>query len=182
MRPLAVYSLGLVGTLAFALGPEARAATSGAEQKLRAALADDLRRNPEIPGEALAVTAPGLDIAVAVGKADVQAGTPLAADTPFRVAQRDQDLRRRGDAATGRAARRSELDAPISTVPVAGVARRSCARAATTPTASPCGSCSQHTAGLFDYAASDEYDAINTSDPGHQWTRAEQLQFASRPR
>jgi D-alanyl-D-alanine carboxypeptidase len=36
----------------------------------------------------------------------------------------------------------------------------------------------QHTAGLFDYAASDKYDAVNTSDPGHPRTRAEQLQFA----
>ena len=86
MRRAGWVLLGLVGVVAFALGPAASAAVSGAEQKLQAALADDLRRNPGVPGEALAVSAPGLDVAVAVGKADVQAGTRLEADTPFRVA------------------------------------------------------------------------------------------------
>ena len=36
-----------------------------------------------------------------------------------------------------------------------------------------------HTGGLFDYAESAAYDHINESDPGHQWTRAEQLRFAT---
>ena len=31
---------------------------------------------------------------------------------------------------------------------------------------------------MFDYAATDAYDEINTSDPGHRWTRDEQLRFA----
>jgi D-alanyl-D-alanine carboxypeptidase len=36
----------------------------------------------------------------------------------------------------------------------------------------------QHTSGLFDYASSPAYDDVNVADPGHRWTRAEQVQFA----
>ncbi len=36
----------------------------------------------------------------------------------------------------------------------------------------------RHTSGLFDYATTDAYDERNARDPGHHWTRAEQLRFA----
>jgi D-alanyl-D-alanine carboxypeptidase len=35
-----------------------------------------------------------------------------------------------------------------------------------------------HTAGLFDYAATDAYDHVTETDPGHEWSRDEQLRFA----
>jgi D-alanyl-D-alanine carboxypeptidase len=36
----------------------------------------------------------------------------------------------------------------------------------------------QHTAGLFDYAAADAYLKALLADPGHRWSRIEQLRFA----
>ena len=62
------------------------AANAAARRRLVAALEADRAANPDIPGEVVAVRAPGLDVTVASGLADVAAGDTLGPDTPFRAA------------------------------------------------------------------------------------------------
>jgi D-alanyl-D-alanine carboxypeptidase len=174
---VALLAVALVGADAAAgAGAAARAIDARAAAQLRAGLEADLRRNPEIPGEALAVDAPGLNLALAVGKADVKAGTPLAADTPFRVASITKTF---VAAAVLRLVEMHEvgLDQPISQYlsPESLAVLRS---GHYDPARITVRQLLQHTSGIYDYAESDEYDHIHTTDPGHQWTAAEQLQFA----
>jgi D-alanyl-D-alanine carboxypeptidase len=162
----------LVGLDTVALADTAREAT-----RLRAALVADLRRNPGIPGEALAVNAPGIHVALAVGLAYVNARTRLDGDTPFRVASVTKTfvaaaiLRLSEEGKIG-------LGTPISRyLSAASLAVLNAGRYQ--PHRITVRQLLLHTGGLFDYAESAAYDHINESDPGHEWTRAEQLRFAT---
>ena len=145
--------------------------------RLRAALVADMRSNPGIPGEALAVERARVHVVLAVGLADVEARTPLDGDTPFRVASVTKTfvaaaiLRLSEEGKIG-------LDTPISrylssdSLAVLGADHYQPQRITVRQLL-------LHTSGLFDYAESAAYDHINESDPGHHWTRAEQLRFAT---
>jgi D-alanyl-D-alanine carboxypeptidase len=150
---------------------------AAARRRIVTALEADMAANPGIPGEVVAVRAPGLDVTVGAGLADVRAGTPLRGDTPFRIASVTKTF---VAAAVLRLVERHRvrLDAPISKY----LSRRSRAvlRAdGYRPRRITVRQLLQHTAGLFDYASTDAYDDINVADPGHRWTRDEQLDFAT---
>ena len=133
--------------------------------------------NPSIPGEAIAIRAPGVDITEAVGLADVGAGTPLQSDTPFRVASMTKTF---VAASIMRLVEQKQvrLDAPIAkyiSTESADVLRADGYR----PGVITVRQLLRHTAGLYDYAESAAYDAVNVADPGHRWSRLEQLRFAT---
>jgi D-alanyl-D-alanine carboxypeptidase len=171
---VAAVVAALVGTAPMRAGAASGAARARSE--LGAQLDRDLRAHPSIPGEAVSVRAPGLDVAVARGAADVGRHRPMRVDTPFRIASVTKTfvavsvlrLVEQG---------RIELDAPIdhflSTGSLATLARGGYDADRITVR-----QLLDHTSGLFDYASSEAYDALNTSNPGHRWTRAEQLDFA----
>jgi D-alanyl-D-alanine carboxypeptidase len=145
-------------------------------RRLVDAITRDLRVHPAVPGEAVSVRAPGLDVAAARGDADVAAGTPLRVDTPFRIASVTKTfvavavlrLVEQGDLA---------LTAPIARV-LSPASTGTLVEGGYRPDRITVRELLDHTSGLYDYAASDAYDEINTQDPGRHWTRAEQLAFA----
>ncbi len=154
----------------------ARLSPQAARRQLEVALDADLQQDPSIPGEALAVSAPGLHVALAAGRADVQAGTPLAADTPFGIASVTKTF---VAAAVLRLVEqhRVALDRPIARY-LSSESLAILRSGGYDPDRITVRQLLRHTGGLFDYATTDAYDEINASDPGHRWTRAEQLQFA----
>jgi D-alanyl-D-alanine carboxypeptidase len=80
----------LVAALLLAAPATAGAAEGGdataARQRIVAAVERDVASDPGVPGEIVAVRAPGIDVTVASGFADRASATPLAPDTPFRIA------------------------------------------------------------------------------------------------
>ncbi len=174
--------VGVVAVVVAALvvGPGAANASvskAAARRRVVRALEADMAANPKIPGEVVAVRAPGLDVTVATGLADIRAGTPLKANTPFRIASVTKTF---VAASVLRLVERHRvrLDAPISRY----LSRRSLAVLRSgryRPRRITVRQMLEHTAGLFDYAETKAYDDINVSDPGHRWTRAEQLLFAT---
>ena len=103
-------------------------------------LVADLAVDPSVPGEALAVRAPGPPAALAAGVADTSARTPLAADTPFRVASMTKTF---VAAAVLRLVEEGKvkLDAPITKY-LSPESLDVLLPTATSSTTSPCGSCS----------------------------------------
>ena len=156
----------------------ARAAggTDATVRTLRAAMRADLRSDPKLPGEALAVDAPGVHVALAVGDADADADTPLLPGTPFRVASVTKTF---VAAAVLRLVEqhRVALDDPIATY-LAPETVALLTSGGYDPQRITLRELLDHTSGLYDYASSDAYDDVNTYDPTHQWTAREQLQFA----
>ena len=166
--------LGTVAAAATVAGGATR--TRDARARLTTTIGADLRRHPSIPGEAVSVRGPGLDVAVARGDADVGAHTPLRVDTPFRIASVTKTF---VAVAVLRLVEQGvvELDAPIARY-LSPESNATLHRGGYDPDVITVHQLLDHTSGLFDYASSDAYDAVNTSDPGHRWTRAEQLDFA----
>src|SRR4051812_44361404 len=147
-----------------------------ARRRLAAALEADMAANPGIPGEVVAVRAPGLNETLGAGLADVRAGTPLEGTTPFRTASVTKTF---VAASVLRLVERHRvrLDAPITR----HLSPRTLAELRAggyTPRHITVRHLLQHTSGLFDYAATDAYDDINTTNPGHRWTPDEQIRFA----
>jgi len=184
-HPIAVRLIAVLVVAALLVGCVGIAAAAGdgatgdgeARRRLLAGLEADLDANPSVPGEVVAVRAPGLDVTVAAGLADVSEGVPLRAETPFRIASVTKTfvaaavlkLVERGDL---------RLDAPISkylSPESLAVLRADGYR----PRRITVRQLLTHTAGLFDYATTDAYDAVNVDDPGHRWTADEQLRFAT---
>ncbi len=153
-----------------------RGGPASTDAALRAGLAADLARDASVPGEALAVRAPGLRATLADGFADTAARTPLSPDTPFRVASMTKTF---VAAAVLRLVEEGKvkLDAPITeyvspeSLAVLRTDRYDLDHITVRQLL-------QHTSGLYDYATDDAYDEANVSDPAHRWTRLEQLQFA----
>jgi D-alanyl-D-alanine carboxypeptidase len=179
--PRRVALVGVVAIVALVVVTTAGVAstssrTRDARARLAARITTDLHRHPAIPGEAVSVRAPGLAVAVARGDADVADGIPLRVDTPFRIASVTKTF---VAVAVLRLVEQGEIDleAPIagylSPESVATLTRGGYDAGAITVH-----QLLDHTSGLFDYAGSDAYDAVNTSDPGRRWTSAEQLDFA----
>ena len=147
-----------------------------ARSRLRAAMEADLRSDPAIPGEALAVRAPGLKLALAVGDADTATGTPLTPDTPFRIASVTKTF---VAAAVLRLVEMHDvdLDAPVTSY-LSPESLATLRRGGYDVDRITVRQLLRHTAGLYDYASSDAYDRTNEADPAHRWTPAEQLAFA----
>lgn len=183
MRGLRSRRRGISAALAAAVvlsgSPGIAAATvdaAAARRRIVTAVEADLADNPGIPGEVVAVRAPGLDVTLGAGLADRQAGTPLRGDTPFRIASVTKTF---VAASVLRLVERHRvrLDAPISKY-LAPRSRAVLRAGGYRPRHITVRQLLQHTAGLFDYASTDAYDDINVADPGHRWTRDEQLDFA----
>lgn len=185
--PTRAWRAALTAAVATALVAAAAAAAAGsagattgndatARRRLLAAIQADLRASPGVPGEAVAVRAPGLDVTSAAGLADVHGAVPLRPETPFRIASVTKTF---VAVAILRLVEqhRLRLDDPIARL----LSRRSLAilrRGGYRPARITVRELLQHTAGLFDYASTQAYDDVNTRDPGHRWTREEQLRFA----
>lgn len=145
-------------------------------QRLEGAIEADLKAHPKIPGEAVSVRAPGLVVAAARGDADVADRRPLRVDTPFRIASVTKTfvaaavLRQVEDG-------KVSLDAPISkSLSPETLAQLTGGGYATEEITVR--QLLDHTSGIFDFAASDAYDTLNTDDPGRVWTAREQVDFA----
>lgn len=147
-----------------------------ARARILAAVEADLAANPAVPGEVVAVRAPGLDVTVAAGLADRDAATPLGPETPFRIASVTKTF---VAAAVLKLAGRGRVDlgAPITDY-LSGRTVRTLRAGGYRPRDITVRQLLRHTSGLFDYATTDAYDDRNVDDPGHRWTRAEQLRFA----
>jgi D-alanyl-D-alanine carboxypeptidase len=162
--------------VAVATIPTAAGAVADPRARLEAALAADVAANPGIPGEAVAVRAPGLDLTAATGVADRSTGLPLTPETPFRIASVTKTfvavsiLRLVEE-------HRVRLDAPIARY-LAPRTRALLRDGGYRPRRITVRQLLQHTSGLFDYATTRAYDDRNVTHPGHRWTRAEQLRFA----
>lgn len=145
-------------------------------QRLAKAIGADLTAHPAIPGEAVSVHAPGLDVEAARGLADVDGKVPLRVDTPFRIASVTKTF------VAASLLRLVEEHKVALDVPIAPLLSHDSAALLTMggyrPDRITVRQLLDHTSGLFDYASSTAYDDINTRDPGHQWNRREQLQFA----
>jgi D-alanyl-D-alanine carboxypeptidase len=177
LRLAAGGALVLVAALALPASLGAATSTEQARRKVLRVIEADLAANPTVPGEAVAVRAPGLSLAVAAGSADVANDVPLKANTPFRIASVTKTF---VAAAVLRLVEqhRLRLGDPITKhLPPETLAllRADGYR----PRDITVRQLLRHTAGLFDYATSPEYDELNTSDPAHHWTAAEQLAFAT---
>jgi len=155
----------------------ATAAIPDPEAELRAGLEADVASVANIPGEALALLAPGLHVMLATGAGDTATGAPLQADTPFRVASMTKTF---VAAAVLRLVEQGQvkLDAPITkyvsreSLDVLRADGYAVGRITVRQLL-------QHTSGLYDYATDDAYDDANVADPAHRWTRDEQLRFAT---
>jgi D-alanyl-D-alanine carboxypeptidase len=157
--------------------PVARAdEVASSRARLQAALEADLDRDPSIPGEALAVEAPGLHVALAVGRADVASGARLRPTTRFRVASVTKTF---VAAAVLRLVEQHRIGLAQPIARYLSPQSLAILRAGRyDPERITVRQLLRHTSGLFDYATSDSYDHVNEIDPAHHWTRAEQLQFA----
>jgi CubicO group peptidase (beta-lactamase class C family) len=80
----ALVAAVLTGVVPTAAAEDGDAAV--ARQRVLTQVEQDLASDPGVPGEIVAVRAPGIDVTVAVGLAVRAAATPLEADTPFRIA------------------------------------------------------------------------------------------------
>jgi D-alanyl-D-alanine carboxypeptidase len=158
-------------------------ATAGAtgpdddEAALRQGLETDLGRIPGVPGEALAVRAPGVRIELATGLADPATGATLEPDTPFRVASMTKAF---VAAAVLRLVEQGKVRLADPIARHLSAASLDVLRAdGYDVDAITVRHLLQHTSGLSDYALDDDYVAVGAADPAHRWTRLEQLQFAT---
>jgi D-alanyl-D-alanine carboxypeptidase len=154
----------------------AEAAGSAPRARLAATLAANLRAHPAMPGESAAVEAPGLRVSAAVGYADPATRIPLTPQTPFRIASVTKTF---VAAAVLRlveqgVVRLDERIAPLVPPDTDTLLRSDGYRTGRITLHQLL----DHSSGSFDYAASRDYDALNTADPGRHWTAAEQLRFA----
>ncbi len=173
--------LALVATVVLTAAASASTATESTgpaapRARLVQAVTADLHAHPKVPGEAVSVRGPGLDVAVARGFADVAARTPLRVDTPFRIASVTKTF---VAVAVLRLVeeRRLSLDQPISSA-LSPTTAATLVAGGYAPERMTVRELLNHTSGLFDYAASEAYDTLNTEDPGRVWTPQAQIRFA----
>lgn len=173
----------LAGTVALAIAAIGCASSQpgatpgrGPKARLERAVARNLRAHPAIPGEAVSVRAPDLNIAVAAGLADRATRTLLTPTTPFRIASVTKTfvavaLLRQVEQG------RVSLDEPIGRYlrPETTALLRTGGYA---PERITVRMLLGHTAGLFDYASSSAYDRLNVEEPGRRWTADDQVAFA----
>jgi D-alanyl-D-alanine carboxypeptidase len=164
--------------LAFALvAPTAGSAAVPASTRLQDALRQFARQHPSFPGVVLAVRSPHVAWTGAAGFASLGSDRPLDPNAPFRIASVTKTF---VSAATLRLveAGRLDLDAPasryLSARSIALLRRGGYAVGRITVR-----ELLSHTAGLYDYASDPAYQTFVLAHGRHQWTRAEQLRFAT---
>jgi D-alanyl-D-alanine carboxypeptidase len=152
------------------------AGSASPRRRLVKAIEGDLAAHPAIPGEAVSVRSPDLDLQAARGYADVADQVPLRVETPFRIASVTKTF---VAVAVLRLVEQHKvaLDASIAQY-LSADSLAALTGGGYQPGQITVRELLDHTSGLFDYAASTAYDGVNVDDPGHQWTRPEQLQFA----
>jgi len=177
MRRLLPIGAGAVSFVLLTVGLGVAGAAPDRQQQLRTGIEADLAANPTVPGEALAVRAPGLRVAPASGLADTAAGTPLEADTPFRVASMTKTF---VAAAVLRLVEEGELRLGDPIAEHLSAESLDVLRAdGYDPDRITVRQLLQHTSGLYDYATDEDYETAALADPAHRWTRLEQLRFAT---
>jgi D-alanyl-D-alanine carboxypeptidase len=172
MRRLAGY----LGVLAVTFVCLPAAAATPSQPRLQGVLDTALRRQPVSPGIAAAIDRPGMRWRGAAGVLDRASGSPLRASDGYRIASITKTFT---SAVILRLAERGRLAlrAPVARyLPVAY--RRALRGDGYDPGRITVRMLLQHTAGLFDYAAADAYLETVLADPGHRWSRIEQLRFA----
>ena len=152
------------------------AAVASSQPGLQRVLDRALARQPVSPGVAAAVDGPGVRWRGAVGVLDRASGLPLRASDGYRIASITKTFT---SAAVLRLAERGRLTlrAPVARyLPTAYT--RSLRAGGYAPGRITVRMLLQHTAGLFDYAAAEAYLQALLADPGHRWSRIEQVRFA----
>jgi D-alanyl-D-alanine carboxypeptidase len=138
---------------------------------------------PSVPGQLLLVCSADDDIEVAAGAADRATGEPMTPGRRFRIASVTKPF---VAAATLRLVEdsRIDLDAPIDGL-VSNETVDTLRAGGYKPDAITTRHLLTHTSGVFDFAADaygpptdDGFVAACRADPGHRWTRQEQLQWA----
>lgn len=174
-RPLPL-ALGLLA--ACGGSPRPAASTERLAAELTALLDSALAAGTGAPGIILRVEAPSIGFiwARAIGAFDKATRGPLRPEHTVRIASNTKTylaaaaLRLVEDGRLG-------LDQPIAPLllPASVATLR---RGGYDPAAITVRTLLQHTSGLFDYAMSPPYARRVAADPGHRWTRAEQLTWA----
>lgn len=162
--------------LALTLACLPASAPASSQAELQRVLDTALDNQPVSPGMTAAVDRPGLRWRGATGVLDRASGSPLRASDGYRIASGTKTFT---SAAILRLAERGRLTlrAPVARyLPVAY--RRALRADGYDPRRITVRMLLQHTAGLFDYAAADAYLQALLADPGHRWSRIEQLRFA----
>jgi D-alanyl-D-alanine carboxypeptidase len=172
MRRIAVH----LGLIAVALACLPAAATASSEPRLQRVLATALARQPVSPGIAAAVYRPGLRWRGAAGVLDRASSLPLRASDGYRIASITKTFTA---AAILRLVERGELAlrAPVARYLPAGY-KRALRAGGYDPSRITVRMLLRHTAGLFDHSADDAYLQALLADPGHRWSRLEQVRFA----
>jgi D-alanyl-D-alanine carboxypeptidase len=153
-----------------------RADPASPHRQLTRAIERDLAAHPAIPGEAVSVRTPDLDVQAARGYADTAGHVPLRVDTPFRIASVTKTF---VAVSVLRLVEQHKvaLDAPIARY-LSADTLTALTGGGYDPARITVRELLDHTSGLFDYATSTAYDDMNVNDPGHHWSRSEQLRFA----
>ena len=139
---------------------------------------DFARANTAVPGVAATVISPraGIDWSGATGLANTEKKIPLRPDDAVHIASVTKLF---VAAASLRLAEDNKLDlgAPISTY-IDPRTDEQLRAGGYDPKLIQTRHLLSHTSGLFDYAASPAFLAALTTDPGHKWSRREQIQLA----
>ena len=152
------------------------AAVASSHPELQRVLDTALGEQPVSPGMTAAVDRPGMRWRGAAGVLDRASGSPLRASDSYRIASITKTFT---SAAILRLAERGRLTlgAPVARyLPVAY--RRALRADGYEPGRITVRMLLQHTAGLSDYATADAYLTALLADPGHRWSRIEQVRFA----
>lgn len=178
-RTCQVVATGIVALALLAPASPATAEEPDLVEAL-AGLVEDAASGPQAPPAALLrVEAPrlGLDWTVAASACGRDEAMPSAAGGTLRIASNTKTF---VAAAVLRLVEdgRLELDATLERLllPASLATLRS---GGYRPAAITVRMLLQHTSGLYDYAGDEEYIGRVLQDPGHRWTRAEQLEWAA---
>ena len=161
---------------AFAIGFLPASAVAKPRDELQRVLATALGEQPVSPGIAAAVDGPGLHWRGAAGVLDRASGSALRASDRYRIASITKTFTA---AAVLRLAERGKLSlaAPVARY-LPAVYRRALRGDGYDPSRITVRMLLQHTSGLFDHSTADLYEQKLFSDPGHRWTRLEQVRLA----
>lgn len=132
--------------------------------------------SPGVPGVALAVVAPGIDVAVAAGTGAPEPERPLTPDQPFRVASNTKTFTA---AATLRLVEQGAigLDDPIAGLIDSALAGLLDGDGYDTG-AITVRQLLLHTSGIYDYASDVDYQTVVLGDITQRWERIDQVRFA----
>jgi D-alanyl-D-alanine carboxypeptidase len=180
MRRRTILSAAAVTAVACAARPSAAAAGTRPvpQARLLAALREVAATDPNIPGVAVAVRAPGLRWAGAIGSVTLGGGAALTTAYGFRLASVTKLftaatvllLAERG---------RLRVDQPVARyLDPTLVDRLSVIDGVRYGREITIGMLLNHTSGVYDYSTDPAYRAAVLADPARRWTAAEQIELA----